>query len=36
MYGPEGISFCTRGKVVMSRWPGPATSAIELGFPRTR
>jgi malonate-semialdehyde dehydrogenase (acetylating)/methylmalonate-semialdehyde dehydrogenase len=36
MYGPEGINFYTRGKVVTSRWPDPATSQIDLGFPRTR
>jgi malonate-semialdehyde dehydrogenase (acetylating)/methylmalonate-semialdehyde dehydrogenase len=36
MYGPEGISFYTRGKVVTSRWPDPATSRVDLGFPRTR
>jgi malonate-semialdehyde dehydrogenase (acetylating)/methylmalonate-semialdehyde dehydrogenase len=36
MYGPEGITFYTRGKVVTSRWPDPATSSVELGFPRTR
>ncbi len=36
MYGPEGISFYTRGKVVTQRWPDPATSSIDLGFPRTR
>jgi malonate-semialdehyde dehydrogenase (acetylating)/methylmalonate-semialdehyde dehydrogenase len=36
MYGPEGVSFYTRGKVVTSRWPDPATSAVDLGFPRTR
>jgi malonate-semialdehyde dehydrogenase (acetylating) / methylmalonate-semialdehyde dehydrogenase len=36
MYGPEGINFYTRGKVVTSRWPDPATSKIDLGFPRTR
>jgi malonate-semialdehyde dehydrogenase (acetylating)/methylmalonate-semialdehyde dehydrogenase len=36
MYGPEGVSFYTRGKVVTSRWPDPAASAIDLGFPRTR
>jgi len=36
MYGAEGMSFYTRGKVVTSRWPDPATSAVELGFPRTR
>jgi malonate-semialdehyde dehydrogenase (acetylating)/methylmalonate-semialdehyde dehydrogenase len=36
MYGPEGIAFYTRGKVVTSRWPDPATSQVDLGFPRTR
>ena len=36
MYGPEGISFYTRGKVVTSRWPDPATSSVDLGFPQTR
>ena len=36
MYGPEGINFYTRGKVVTSRWPDPATSTVDLGFPRTR
>ncbi|MGN6131321.1 MAG: CoA-acylating methylmalonate-semialdehyde dehydrogenase, partial [Nocardioidaceae bacterium] len=36
MYGPEGINFYTRGKVVTSRWPDPATSEVDLGFPRTR
>jgi malonate-semialdehyde dehydrogenase (acetylating) / methylmalonate-semialdehyde dehydrogenase len=36
MYGPEGINFYTRGKVVTSRWPDPATSQVDLGFPRTR
>ena len=36
MYGPEGISFYTRGKVVTQRWPDPATSRIDLGFPQTR
>jgi malonate-semialdehyde dehydrogenase (acetylating)/methylmalonate-semialdehyde dehydrogenase len=34
IYGPEGISFYTRGKVVTSRWPDPATSSVDLGFPR--
>ncbi len=33
MYGPEGIHFYTRTKVVTSRWPDPATSQIDLGFP---
>jgi malonate-semialdehyde dehydrogenase (acetylating)/methylmalonate-semialdehyde dehydrogenase len=36
IYGPEGIDFYTRGKVVTSRWPDPATSAVDLGFPQTR
>jgi malonate-semialdehyde dehydrogenase (acetylating)/methylmalonate-semialdehyde dehydrogenase len=36
MYGPEGVNFYTRGKVVTSRWPDPATSTVDLGFPRTR
>jgi malonate-semialdehyde dehydrogenase (acetylating)/methylmalonate-semialdehyde dehydrogenase len=36
MYGPEGINFYTRGKVVTSRWPDPAASAVDLGFPQTR
>lgn len=36
MYGPEGVTFYTRGKVVTSRWPDPATSTIDLGFPTTR
>jgi malonate-semialdehyde dehydrogenase (acetylating)/methylmalonate-semialdehyde dehydrogenase len=36
MYGPEGIQFYTRGKVVTARWPDPATSSVDLGFPRTR
>jgi malonate-semialdehyde dehydrogenase (acetylating) / methylmalonate-semialdehyde dehydrogenase len=36
IYGPEGIEFYTRGKVVTSRWPDPATSKVELGFPQTR
>jgi malonate-semialdehyde dehydrogenase (acetylating) / methylmalonate-semialdehyde dehydrogenase len=35
MYGPDGIAFYTRQKVVTARWPDPATSAIDLGFPRT-
>ena len=36
MYGPEGIQFFTRAKIVTSRWPDPGTSKIDLGFPRTR
>ncbi len=36
MYGPEGIRFYTRGKVVTERWPDPAGSKVDLGFPQTR
>jgi malonate-semialdehyde dehydrogenase (acetylating) / methylmalonate-semialdehyde dehydrogenase len=36
IYGPEGINFYTRGKVVTSRWPDPSTSKVDLGFPQTR
>jgi malonate-semialdehyde dehydrogenase (acetylating)/methylmalonate-semialdehyde dehydrogenase len=36
MYGPEGVQFYTRAKVVTSRWPDPSTSQVDLGFPRTR
>jgi len=36
MYGPEGINFYTRGKVVTSRWPDPRTSKVDLGFPHSR
>ena len=34
IYGPEGVSFYTRGKVVTTRWPDPATSKVDLGFPQ--
>jgi malonate-semialdehyde dehydrogenase (acetylating)/methylmalonate-semialdehyde dehydrogenase len=33
MYGPEGVRFYTRPKVVTARWPEPESSAIDLGFP---
>ncbi|GAA4444696.1 CoA-acylating methylmalonate-semialdehyde dehydrogenase [Phytohabitans houttuyneae] len=36
MYGPEGLQFYTRTKVVTSRWPDPATSEVDLGFPKVR
>jgi malonate-semialdehyde dehydrogenase (acetylating)/methylmalonate-semialdehyde dehydrogenase len=36
MYGPDGIQFYTRTKVVTSRWPNPGTSKVDLGFPRNR
>ncbi len=33
MYGPEGMRFYTRPKVTTTRWPDPATSTVDLGFP---
>jgi malonate-semialdehyde dehydrogenase (acetylating)/methylmalonate-semialdehyde dehydrogenase len=36
IYGPAGVEFYTRTKTVTSRWPDPATSTVDLGFPRTR
>lgn len=34
MYGPDGVRFFTRAKVVTARWPDPGTSSVDLGFPR--
>jgi malonate-semialdehyde dehydrogenase (acetylating)/methylmalonate-semialdehyde dehydrogenase len=36
IYGPEGIRFYTRPKVVTSRWPDACPSVIDLGFPMNR
>jgi malonate-semialdehyde dehydrogenase (acetylating) / methylmalonate-semialdehyde dehydrogenase len=36
LYGAEGVEFYTRAKVVTSRWPDPATSKVDLGFPQNR
>jgi malonate-semialdehyde dehydrogenase (acetylating) / methylmalonate-semialdehyde dehydrogenase len=36
LYGTEGIDFYTHSKVVTARWPDPATSIVDLGFPQTR
>jgi malonate-semialdehyde dehydrogenase (acetylating)/methylmalonate-semialdehyde dehydrogenase len=36
MYGPEGVNFYTRAKVVTERWPDPHTSQVDLGFPQNR
>ncbi len=33
MYGPEGVRFFTKAKVITERWPDPATSSVNLGFP---
>jgi len=34
IYGPEGIRFYTRPKVVISRWPEPIHRGVDLGFPQ--
>ncbi|HEY7583326.1 MAG TPA: CoA-acylating methylmalonate-semialdehyde dehydrogenase [Acidimicrobiia bacterium] len=34
IYGPEGIRFYTRQKVVISRWPDPIYRGVDLGFPQ--
>jgi len=36
MYGPDGVQFYTRAKVVTGRWPDPGTSSVNLGFPQVR
>ncbi|NJP81266.1 aldehyde dehydrogenase family protein, partial [Streptomyces sp. AA8] len=36
IYGNDGVHFYTRGKVVTTRWPDPADSAVDLGFPSHR
>jgi malonate-semialdehyde dehydrogenase (acetylating)/methylmalonate-semialdehyde dehydrogenase len=36
LYGTEGVEFFTRAKVVTARWPDPATSKVDLGFPQNR
>ncbi len=36
IYGPDGVNFYTRAKVVTSRWPDPRTSTVDLGFPQSR
>lgn len=33
IYGPEGVHFYTRGKVVTSRWPDLPSTGVQLGFP---
>lgn len=34
IYGPEGVRFYTRQKVVISRWPDPMHRGVDLGFPQ--
>ncbi|HUO45513.1 MAG TPA: CoA-acylating methylmalonate-semialdehyde dehydrogenase [Acidimicrobiia bacterium] len=34
IYGPEGIRFYTKQKVVITRWPDPMHRGVDLGFPQ--
>jgi malonate-semialdehyde dehydrogenase (acetylating)/methylmalonate-semialdehyde dehydrogenase len=36
IYGPEGVHFYTRPKVVTVRWADPDQRGVDLGFPRSR
>ena len=36
MYGPEGVRFYTRAKAITARWPDPASSQVDLGFPQNQ
>jgi malonate-semialdehyde dehydrogenase (acetylating)/methylmalonate-semialdehyde dehydrogenase len=36
IYGPDGVHFYTRPKVVTTRWPEPEQRGVDLGFPRSR
>jgi malonate-semialdehyde dehydrogenase (acetylating)/methylmalonate-semialdehyde dehydrogenase len=34
IYGPDGVHFYSRQKVVISRWPDPIHRGVDLGFPQ--
>jgi malonate-semialdehyde dehydrogenase (acetylating)/methylmalonate-semialdehyde dehydrogenase len=36
IYGPDGVKFYTRSKVVISRWPDPRHRGVDLGFPQQK
>ncbi|MBI2390352.1 MAG: CoA-acylating methylmalonate-semialdehyde dehydrogenase [Deltaproteobacteria bacterium] len=36
IYGPDGVRFYTRNKVVIERWPDPRFRGVDLGFPQNR
>jgi malonate-semialdehyde dehydrogenase (acetylating)/methylmalonate-semialdehyde dehydrogenase len=36
IYGPDGVHFYTRPKVVTTRWSEPEQRGVDLGFPRSR
>jgi len=33
-FGPSSIDFYTKTKSLTTRWPNPADSKVDLGFPR--
>ena len=33
IYGPEGVAFYTRNKVITTSWADPSTRGPDLGFP---
>src|SRR5207302_5877993 len=35
IYGPEGVRFYTKPKVVIARWPDPVHRGVDLGVPQT-
>ncbi len=36
IYGPDGVKFYTRNKVIINRWPDPRHRGVDLGFPQNR
>ncbi|HTJ82619.1 MAG TPA: aldehyde dehydrogenase family protein, partial [Polyangiaceae bacterium] len=36
IYGPDGVKFYTRNKVVIERWPDPRFRGVDLGFPQNK
>jgi malonate-semialdehyde dehydrogenase (acetylating)/methylmalonate-semialdehyde dehydrogenase len=34
IYGPDGVHFYTKQKVIISRWPDPIHRGVDLGFPQ--
>ncbi len=36
IYGPDGVRFYTRNKVIIGRWPDPQHRGVDLGFPQNR
>ncbi len=36
IYGPDGVKFYSRNKVVIQRWPDPRFRGVDLGFPQNK